>query len=81
LELTIPAALASAASQFGDSLAISEPGGHRVSYGELHDQVVDVAAALAAAGVEVGDRVAIWSPNTRHWVIAALAAQIGRAHV
>jgi len=79
LELTIPAALASAASQFGDSLAISEPGGHRVSYGELHDQVVDVAAALAAAGVEVGDRVAIWSPNTRHWVIAALAAQTAGA--
>jgi acyl-CoA synthetase (AMP-forming)/AMP-acid ligase II len=75
VELTIPAALASAASQFGDNFAIVEPGGQRLTFRELYEQVGRVAAALASAGVEPGDRVAIWSPNTHHWVIAALAAQ------
>jgi acyl-CoA synthetase (AMP-forming)/AMP-acid ligase II len=79
VELTIPAALAGAASQFGDSLAIAEPGGPKISFRELHDQVAAVAAGLASAGVEAGDRVAIWSPNTSHWVIAALAAQTAGA--
>jgi len=79
VELTIPAALASAASKFGECTAIAEPGAERVTYGALHDQVVSVAAALASAGVEAGDRVALWSPNTRHWVIAALAVQTAGA--
>jgi HIP---CoA ligase len=79
VELTIPAALASAASRFGDSLAIAEPGGRRVTYRQLHDEVLAVAAALASSGVEPGNRVAIWSPNTHHWVIAALAAQTAGA--
>jgi acyl-CoA synthetase (AMP-forming)/AMP-acid ligase II len=79
VELTIPAALAGAASQFGDSIAIAEPGGHRLTYRELDGEVRAVAAALASAGVDVGDRVAIWSPNSSHWVIAALAAQTAGA--
>ncbi len=79
MELTIPAALASAARQFGDGVAIAEPGGERLTYRELDEQVGAIAAALASAGVEAADRVAIWSPNTRHWVIAALAAQTAGA--
>jgi acyl-CoA synthetase (AMP-forming)/AMP-acid ligase II len=79
VELTIPAALASAASRFGDSLAVVEPGGPRLTYGELHEQVGAIAAALGSAAIEAGDRVAIWSPNTHHWVIAALAAQTAGA--
>jgi HIP---CoA ligase len=79
VELTIPAVLASAAGQFGDSLAVAEPGGPRMTYRELHEQVGAIAAALASAAIEVGDRVAIWSPNTHHWVIAALAAQTAGA--
>jgi acyl-CoA synthetase (AMP-forming)/AMP-acid ligase II len=79
VELTIPAALASAARQFGDGVAIAEPGGQRITYRELDEQVGAIAAALASLGVEAGDRVAIWSPNTRHWVIAALAAQTAGA--
>jgi len=79
VELTIPAALASAASQFGDHLAIAEPAGRRVTYRELNEKVGGVAAALAAAGVAAGSRVALWSPNTSHWVIAALAAQTAGA--
>ncbi|HEY2316112.1 MAG TPA: FadD3 family acyl-CoA ligase [Streptosporangiaceae bacterium] len=79
MELTIPAALASAASRFGDSLAVIEPGGPRLTYLELHAQVGAIAAALGSAAIEAGDRVAIWSPNTHHWVIAALAAQTAGA--
>jgi len=74
VELTIPAAVASAASQFGDRVAIAEPGGPRLTYRELRERVSGVAAALAAEGIEAGDRFAIWSPNTYHWVLAALGA-------
>jgi len=72
VELTVPAALARAAREFGDAEALAEPGGPRLTYRELHDRVVTVARALIAEGVAPGDRVAIWSPNTYHWVLAAL---------
>jgi acyl-CoA synthetase (AMP-forming)/AMP-acid ligase II len=74
VRLTIPAALDQAASRYGDQIAIAEPAGPRLSFRELNDQANGIAAALAAAGIEAGDRVAIWSPNTRHWVLAALGA-------
>jgi HIP---CoA ligase len=74
VELTIPAAVASAAREFGDATALAEPGGPRLSYRHLHDRVVVVARALIAEGVAPGDRVAIWSPNTCHWVLGALGA-------
>jgi acyl-CoA synthetase (AMP-forming)/AMP-acid ligase II len=32
-------------------------------------------------GIQVGDRVAIWSPNTWHWVVAALATHYAGAVV
>jgi acyl-CoA synthetase (AMP-forming)/AMP-acid ligase II len=74
VQLTIPAALANAAGQFGERVAVAEPGGLRLSYRELHERAVAVAAALASAGIRAGDRAAIWAPNTHHWVVAALAA-------
>jgi acyl-CoA synthetase (AMP-forming)/AMP-acid ligase II len=74
VELTIPAAVASAARDFGDATALAEPGGPQLSYRELHEQVAGVASAFIAGGVAPGDRVAIWSPNTHHWVLAALGA-------
>jgi HIP---CoA ligase len=74
VELTIPAAVASAAREFGDSAALAEPGGPRLSYRQLHERVTVVARALIAEGVLPGDRVAIWSPNTHHWVLGALGA-------
>jgi len=74
VELTIPAAVASAARDFGDATALAEPGGPRLSYRELHEQVAGVASAFIAGGVAPGDRVAIWSPNTHHWVLGALGA-------
>ena len=74
MELTIPAAVASAAREFGDAEALAEPGGDRLSYRELHQRVGDVARALIADGIAPGDRVAVWCPNTPPWVLAALGA-------
>jgi HIP---CoA ligase len=74
VELTIPAALIHAAREYGDAAALAEPGGPRLSYHELHEQVITVARALIAEGTQPGDRVAIWSPNTHHWVLGALGA-------
>jgi len=71
---TIPAALARAAADYGDAPALAEPGGPRLSWRELHERAGDVSRALLAAGIGPGDRVAIWSPNTHHWVLAALGA-------
>ena len=69
---TIPAAVRAAAGRFGDATAIAEPGGPVISYAGLHDRVTDVSRALIGSGIGAGDRVAIWSPNTYHWVLAAL---------
>jgi HIP---CoA ligase len=74
VELTIPAAVASAARTFGDAAALAEPGGPRLSYRQLQERVTVVARALIGQGVLPGDRVAIWSPNTHHWVLGALGA-------
>jgi len=74
VDLTIPAAIASAAGKFGDGPALAEPGGPRISYHQLLQQTTTVARALIAEGVTHGDRVAIWSPNTYHWVLAAFGA-------
>ncbi|MGH3876413.1 MAG: FadD3 family acyl-CoA ligase [Actinophytocola sp.] len=69
---TIPVALDRAASRFGDAEAVVD-GARRLSWWQLRDQVHTVARALVAEGVAPGDRVALCSPNTHHWVIAALA--------
>jgi acyl-CoA synthetase (AMP-forming)/AMP-acid ligase II len=74
LQLTIPAALAHAAREFGGAPALAEPDGPRLSWRELHEAAVTVARAFIAGGVGRGDRVAIWSPNTHHWVLGALGA-------
>src|SRR6202046_3737383 len=76
---TIPAAVASAAREFGDAEALAEPGGRRLSYRELHERVGEVARALIADGIAPGDRVAVWCPNTTAWVLAALGALAGGA--
>jgi len=79
MDSTIPAALARAAREFGDAEALVEPGGPRLGYRQLHDRVRTVARALVAGGVQPGDRIAVWSPNTHHWVLAALGAQYAGA--
>jgi len=72
VELTIPAAVARAARDFGDAEALAEPGGPRLSYRDLDERVTAVSGALIDAGVEPGDRVALWAPNGWHWMLAAL---------
>ena len=74
MDSTIPAALARAAREHGDAEALVEPSGPRLSHRQVHDHVRTVARALIAEGVRPGDRVALWSPNTHHWVLAALGA-------
>ncbi|MEU1983790.1 FadD3 family acyl-CoA ligase [Nocardia sp. NPDC019395] len=75
---TTPAALHAAAQTFGTAPALAD-GPVRLDWTELLEQVQDVARALLARGIQVGDRVAIWSPNTWHWVVAALGAHYAGA--
>jgi len=76
VELTIPAAVARAARDFGDAEALADPlagpGGLRLSYRDLGERVTAVTGALIDAGVGPGDRVALWAPNGCHWMLAAL---------
>ncbi|MDT7726843.1 MAG: HIP---CoA ligase [Actinomycetota bacterium] len=71
--MTIPAVLASAGEKFGAREALVD-GPVRLTYRELHEQVRDCARFFVAEGIRQGDRVALCSPNTWHWVVAALGA-------
>jgi acyl-CoA synthetase (AMP-forming)/AMP-acid ligase II len=73
-ELTIPAAVARAAREFGDAEALAVPGGVRLSFAELEERVAGVAGALMESGIEAGDRVALWAPNGAEWLLAGLGA-------
>jgi acyl-CoA synthetase (AMP-forming)/AMP-acid ligase II len=75
---TIPAALRRAAETFGDAEALVD-GDVRLSWRELLDEVRTAARCYLAEGVQPGDRVAIWTPNTWHWVVAALGAHYAGA--
>ena len=73
-----PAALRRAAETWPDREAVADvQPGHdtRWTWSELLDQVRHFAAGLVARGVNEGDRVVVWAPNTRHWMVAALATQ------
>lgn len=69
---TIPAVLDRIAEQFSDHEAVVTDD-RRLTYAQLRDEVRRAAAAMIDLGIAAGDRVAIWSPNTWHWVVAALA--------
>jgi acyl-CoA synthetase (AMP-forming)/AMP-acid ligase II len=71
--MTIPAVLANAGEKFGAREALVD-GSVRITYAELHEQVQDCARFFVSEGIRPGDRVAICSPNTWHWVVAALGA-------
>lgn len=60
-----------AAREYGSRQAVSD-GPVSLSFAELAESALAVAAALQAAGVAPGDRVAIWAPNSHHWIRTAL---------
>ncbi|HEX6352296.1 FadD3 family acyl-CoA ligase [Actinophytocola sp.] len=70
---TIPAAVEDAARRFGAAEALVD-GPVRMSWRELHEQVLAAAGLFVGGGVRPGDRVAICAPNTHHWVLMALGA-------
>jgi len=72
---TIPHAAEAAARRWPDDLALIE-GGERRTFAELWRECRAAASALLDRGVRPGDRIAIWAPNSRQWVVAAVAAQV-----
>lgn len=68
---TIPAAVVRAAKRFGDREAVVD-GRVRWTWAQLRERVRRCAGLLLAEGIRPGDRVAICSPNTHHWIVAAL---------
>ena len=73
LPLTIPHAAARAAQLWGDAPALLEHG-EVWSFNQLWAKCREATSALLARGVKEGDRIAIWAPNSREWVVAAVAA-------
>ena len=71
---TIPAVLANAAQQHGNTLAIDDVTG-TWSYSQLEAAAAEVSKALLANEIQHGDRIAIWSPNLPQWIIACLGLQ------
>src|SRR5437870_12731749 len=58
----------------GDDLAIDVPGGTRLTYRELREQVAAVADELSRMGLGRGDRIALALPNCVEAIVLFLAA-------
>lgn len=69
---TIPHAAQAAARTWPDAPAVLE-NGEVWTFAELWQRSRAAASALLARGVGAGDRVAIWAPNSREWIVAAVA--------
>jgi HIP---CoA ligase len=72
LPQTIPHAAQAAAETWPDAPAVLE-NGEVWSFAELWQRSRAAASALLARGVVAGDRVAVWAPNSREWIVAAIA--------
>lgn len=77
---TIPHLAEAAAARWGAAPAVLE-GGETWSFAELWSRSRVAASALIARGIGPGDRVAIWAPNSREWIVAAIAAMTAGASV
>lgn len=79
LEITVPEALAEAATKWPDQDAVvSVHQGIRWTYSELKEKSEALAAGFHKLGVRKGDRVGIWAPNMAEWTLTQFAtAQIG----
>jgi HIP---CoA ligase len=73
LPLTIPHAVAEGAQRWDEAPALLE-GGVTWSFNDLWRECRAAASGLLARGVGEGDRIAIWAPNSRDWIVAAVAA-------
>jgi HIP---CoA ligase len=69
----IPELALQAAARFGDRPAIVD-GECQVSFVEVREEMLGVAASLVAREVQPGDCVAVWAPNCATWIVAALGA-------
>ena len=69
---TIPHAAQAAARTWPDAPAVLE-NGEVWSFAELWQRSRAATSAMLARGVGAGDRVAIWAPNSREWIVAAIA--------
>lgn len=69
---TIPHAAQAAARTWPDAPAVLE-NGEVWSFAELWQRSRAAASALLGRGIGAGDRVAIWAPNSREWIVAAIA--------
>lgn len=70
---TIPHLAAAAAQVIGDKPALIE-GGETWTYAQLWQEARRASSAILRANVSHGDRVGIWAPNSREWIVAAIAA-------
>jgi len=77
---TLPGLIEASSQRFADRTAVID-GARRLSYPELAALVRRTARALIATGIEAGDTVCVWSPNTYHWIVAALGAQAAGARL
>lgn len=74
LDLTIGQALRQAAEQFPDREAlVSVHQSVRLTYSELYERSVHLAAGLRGLGLRAGDRVGIWAPNCVEWTLIQFA--------
>jgi acyl-CoA synthetase (AMP-forming)/AMP-acid ligase II len=76
---TFPHMLFQAIRLFGHAPAIVEEDGTAWSFEELGAQITMTARGLMALGIDRGDTVAIWAPNSREWIVVALALQMAGA--
>lgn len=71
---TMPAILLATAKRRGGHPALVAPP-QQLTYAEVADRMMAMAAALVAAGLKKGDAVGVWLPNCIEWVIAAMGVQ------
>ena len=73
-ERTMAQVVQAAADTYGSRVAIQD-GEVSLTYTELNEARLQVAAAFHAAGLVKGDRIALWAPNIYQWILAATGAQ------
>ncbi|CAM3212908.1 FadD3 family acyl-CoA ligase [Nocardioides dubius] len=69
---TLPAAIRAIAATYPERTAVVD-GDVRLTWAELHQQVIATARGYRALGLQPGERVCIWVPNTWEWIVAGLA--------